>query len=520
MPRRRNAAALALVVMAGCSEGEGALVPGWAEPALAFTVVSALSPDLATAPFGGGNDWRATDMYAPGVALIDLDGDGVLDLVQPRNDRSDPARRPLRTYRGLGGGRFADATTVAWDPASNATAVVAFDYDRDDDLDLFVGVDGGPSVLYRNDGGFRFTDVAAVAGTALPGRRVLAAAAADLDRDGHVDLFVGLWNASALDHGPGTAGGVLLRNRGDGTFEDVTAAAGAGCQGRSVLGLAIADLDGDGDLDVFVANDYFPACLLENRGDGTFVDRAAEAGVLRGAWNGMGVAVGDLDGDGDLDLMVTDDEVADDSRGNAVYMNDGGLRFASRAIDLALDGLAALDYPSWLVCWGVGLVDLDLDGDLDVHVATHGGRSELVWQQQGGRFVAQGDLMAQLGDADARGSAYGDIDGDGDLDIIVGRRGAGLQVLRNDTRAGEFLAVAPRPYAAAPGAQVMVTAGGHAQVAVIQAGSSYQSTSPPVATFGLGATTEAERVEVRFADGARATREHVPAGQVIVLRHP
>jgi hypothetical protein len=507
------------MALAGCvAPPTGDSADAGVAPTMALSDISGESPDLAASPFGGQPGWDHTDKYAPGVALIDLDGDGALDLVQPRNDRADPALRSLRMYRGLGDGRFEDVTPVAWDTARNATVALAFDYDGDGDLDVFIGVDGGPSALYRNDGDWRFTEVAAKAGADAPGARVLTAAAGDIDGDGDLDLYLGTWNADAPGHGDGTADNLLLRNDG-GAFTDVTAAAGVACHGWSTLGLAFADLDGDGDQDLMVANDFFPACLFENRGDGTFDEVAEAAGVSGGAFNGMGVAVGDLDGDLDLDIMVTDDEVADDSRGNAVYLNRGGpgLAFDSAAIELGLDGVQTLGV-DWLVCWGVGLVDLDLDGDLDVHVATHGQRSELVWRNDAGTFTPERALMAALADMDARGTAYGDLDGDGDLDAVVARRGAGLQILRNDTAGGAALTVAPRPLAAAPGALVRVTVAGRTQLGVVQAGSSYLSTSPPSVTFGLGAADRADRVEVVFPDGTVRTAADVPAGRVELAR--
>ncbi len=470
---------------------------------LAFADITGESPDLAAHPYGGAPGWDHADKYAPGLALVDLDGDGALDLVQPRNDRADPTRRSLRLYRGRGDGTFEHAPAqVAWDDAANALAVAALDYDGDGDQDLFVAVDGGPSALYRNDGNWQLVDQAAEAGVALPGVRAFSAAPADYDGDGDVDLYVGAWNASAPDHGDGTSPNALLRNDGDGTFTDVTDAAGVGCHGWATLGAAFADFDGDGDLDLFVANDFFDACLYENLGDGTFADVAASAGVLHGAFNGMGVAVADLDGDDDLDLVVTDDEVLDDSRGNAVYLNrgSGALAFDSAAVDLGLDGLVTLA-ADWLVCWGVGLIDFDLDGDIDVHVATHGERSELVWRQVDGAFAPEHALMRALGDADARGSAYGDIDGDGDVDIAVGRRGEGVQVLRNDAPARPWIAVtAPRG--------TLVRAAG--QLRTVPAGDGYLSSSPARVVIGIGDATTVE-VEARLPDG-RVERATVAAG--------
>lgn len=488
---------------------------------IALVDISDSSPDLALAPYGGAAGWDHADKYAPGVALADLDGDDVLDLVQPRNDRANPALRSLRMYRGLGDGTFQDVTPVAWDETRNATVALAFDYDGDDDLDVFVGVDGGPSVLFRNDGNWGFTEVAEAAGVAAPEARVFAAAAGDIDADGDLDLYLGTWNASAPEHGPGTAPNLLLVNNGDGTFAEQGAQAGVQCEGRSTLGLAVVDLDGDRALDIYVANDYFPACLYRNQGDGTFVDVAEEAGVADGAMTGMGVAVGDLDGDGRLDLLVTDTEIADASRGNALYLNrsSAALAFDSSARALGLDGMETLQ-ADWLVCWGVGLPDLDLDGDLDVHVATHGQRPELLWRNQGGAFEPLYDLIFDLEDVDGRGSAYGDLDRDGDLDIVVARRGAGLQVLRNDTQGGRSITVAVRPRSAAPGARVMVTAGARTQTAVLQAGQSFMSTGPLEQVFGLGCADRADRVEVELATGAVVRLDDVAAGQRLVIRPP
>jgi hypothetical protein len=509
----------ALIAAAACScgapPGAGPDDRGAGEPPLAFTDISAASPALAASPYGGGDSWDHSDKYAPGVALGDIDGDGILDLVQPRNDRDDPSLRGLALFRGLGDGRFEAAPAPSWDPRDLATAVLLFDVDGDRDLDLYVAVDGGPSRLYRNDGEWALTEIGAAAGADLPGVRAFTVAAADFDGDGDSDLYIGAWNASAPDHGPGSADNVLLENRGDGTFRDITAAAGAACDGRSTLGASFADLDVDGDADLYVANDYFEDCLLENRGDGTFVDVAPAAGVAGGALHGMGIASGDLDGDGDIDILVTDDNGADDSFGNPFYDNQGGLRFASRGVELGIDGLAALA-ADWLVCWGAGMIDFDLDGDLDLHVATHGGREELLWQQRGPlEMVSLPAAAAGIPDADARGTAYGDIDGDGDEDIVVARRGAGLQILRNDSSRGNWIRLVPRDPAAAAGATVFVTAGGRRRVAPLVAGDSYMSSRPLEVIIGLGDLEAAERIEVRFPDGEVARYDQVAADAVL-----
>lgn len=518
---RRMVAALCAAVAVACGASAGqpdaSSDAHTVESAFVFVDVSASSPDLGLAPFGGAPGWDHSDKYTPGVALVDLDGDGILDLVQPRNDRVDPSLRPVRMYRGRGDGRFEDATTVVWDDTRNATCVLAFDYDADDDLDVFIGVDRGANVLYRNDGDWQFTDVAASAGVTLAAWRSYAAAAGDVDGDGDLDIYVGTFNADAPNHGPGTAPNRLLVNRGDGTFVDVTDDAGVACEGRSTLGVALADLDADGDLDIYAANDFFADCLYRNDGGGRFVDVAPQAGILDAASRGMGVAVGDLDADGALDIVVTDTENLDDSLGNAVFFNRGDLRFSSLAREVGLDGLVTLG-ADWLVSWGVGLVDLDLDGDVDVHVVTHGERRELMWRNDRNAFTPLYDVINGWDDIDGRGSAYGDIDGDGDLDIVVGRRGAGLQVLRNDTVGGAGIAVDIRPLHLAPGAVVTALVDGRYVATTVFAGQGYMSSSPPMATLGLGAASSVDVIRVRLLDGRVLEYTDIIAGTRLTAR--
>jgi hypothetical protein len=179
---------------------------------------------------------------------------------------------------------------------------------------------------------------------------------------------------------------------------------------------------------------------------------------------------------------------------------------------MGLDGISTLQ-ADWLVSWGVGIEDFDLDGYPDIHMATHGERDEIVLHNQGGTFVPAWSVINGLADSDARGSAYGDIDGDGDLDIVQGRRGAGIQVLRNTAaESSQFLRVEITPPVQAIGATVKVQSAGHSQVHPIQAGSGYMSSGPPSATFGLCGETAASRVEIRFADGTSLVEEDVPAG--------
>jgi hypothetical protein len=464
-----------------CSEG------------LAFTDITSESPELALFPYGGEAGWDHSDKYGPGVGLADLDGDGALDLVLTRSERSQPELRGPVFFAGQGDGRFADGQALLWNSELNATAVVLFDYDSDDDLDIFVGVDGADSVLYRNDGARSFVDVSESVGLKGAATYVFAAAAGDVDGDGDLDLYLGQWRASLPEHGAGLADNVLLLNQA-GVF--APSEQNVACDGRSTLGVALVDLDADADLDLYVANDFFDDCLYENDGAGAFKDVSAAAGIEKDAAHAMGVAVGDIDQDGSLDLLVTDTEQTDPSRGNALYLQDRGpLRFTSAAPAWGLDGVSTLQ-ADWLVSWGVGIEDFDGDGLADVHVATHTEREEIFLHRGPAGFEPNWALINDLGISDSRGSAYGDIDGDGDLDIVVGRRNAPVQILRNDANA-RTLRVEVRPLASAAGAQVELQIGDTSQVRAIQAGSSYLSSSPPVATFGLCDHKRAETLRLR-----------------------
>ena len=506
------ASVAATVGLAACQAPPSDVAPPCARD-LVFTDITSDSPDLAHHPYGGSPPWDHSDKYAPGVALVDLNGNGILDLVQPRNDRHDPSLRPLVIYRGLGDGRFEQAALPPWDRSWNATAVVAFDYDGDGDLDLFVGIDGADGRLFRNEGDFEFTDVTTEAGLSNVATRVHAAAAGDITGNGYPDLYLAQFAAYLPDHGAGQADNILVENLGDGTFGSPRD--DAACDGRSTLGVALVDLDGDGNIDIYVANDFFADCLYENLGGGVLREIGEEAGIRDGAFNGMGVGVGDLNGNGRLDLLITDTQEPDASPGHAVYMQTREpLRFASRAQELGLDGLSVLPPGEhWMVGWGVGIEDFSGDGNTEVHIATHGEREELMFARDGDGFAPVDSAMAVLGSQDARGTAYGDITGDGAADIVIARRGDSLQVIRNDS-GGRYLTVAVEPPHRSLGSVVAAEIDGVRHVRPIQAGSSYMSSSPSTVRFGLCDAEQVDRVEVIAADGGRAIAEAVGPGHL------
>ncbi|MBL4635881.1 MAG: VCBS repeat-containing protein, partial [Kofleriaceae bacterium] len=178
----------------------------WIPPAgcvseLRFSDITTQSPDLADNLYGGQPGWDHVDKYGPGIALGDLDGDGNLDLVQVRSERSQAGLRPPVVYRGLGDGGFEEVAQPAWRSQDNATFALLFDYDGDGDSDLLIGVAGGDVALYRNDGEFRFTLATAAAGLTGVAGFAYAAAAGDVDGDGDLDLYLGQWRADLPEHG-------------------------------------------------------------------------------------------------------------------------------------------------------------------------------------------------------------------------------------------------------------------------------------------------------------------------------
>ncbi len=482
---RATAGVLLAVLSAGGAGTPSAQPPGatnLASPTPAFPPSDARFTDRASEAgiefvhFNGmSGAFDISEIMGAGVALFDYDNDGDLDVyfvqggfLGPEADR--PAGAPTdRLFRndlvvhadGTRTLRFTDATEASGFVARGyGMGVATGDFDNDGWVDLYRTA-LGPNQMFRNNRDGTFTDVTAQTGTGDP-RWSVSASFVDVDRDGWLDLYVGNY----LDHGVGdgircvTRTGErdycgprqykavpdrLYRNRRDGTFVDVTAEAGVARDYGAALGVAAADFDGDGWADIYVANDGEPNLLWINQRDGRFRNTALLAGAalnaLGAAEGSMGVDAGDFDNDGDEDLFMTH-LVAET---NTLYVNDGSARFEDRTARVGL-GIPSLPYTGFGTAW----FDFDNDGWLDLFVANGAvrildalarakdpfplhERNQLFRNLGTGRFedvTARAGAVFELSEV-SRGAAFGDVDNDGDVDVLVTNNNGPARLLIN-----------------------------------------------------------------------------------------
>ena len=489
------------------------------------------------------------EIMCGGAALFDMDGDGDLDayLVQAGSLPGTEDRPGNRLFANRGDGTFDDVTDGSGAQVGGyGMGVAAGDYDDDGLTDLYV-TNVGKNALLHNLGGGRFADVTDRAGVG-DSNWSSSAAFVDYDADGDLDLFVVnyvRWSPAAEHDCDAPRGGadycspksysaptpaVLYRNDGNGRFTDVSEAAGLRTAFGNGLGVVCADFDGDGREDVFVANDGTPNQLWIQRQDGTFEDRALASGCAMDmdgvAKAGMGVEAADVDDDGDFDLLVANLAGETDS----LYRNQRG-QFSDRA---ATAGIAAAT--SQFTRFGIGLVDFDDDGFLDLFVATgrvtrssdpdadpYSEENLLFRGAAGGRLT---EVLPRGGTTrrfvcTSRAAAIGDVDGDGALDVLVVNRDAPAHLLRNVApQRGHWLSLRVQEKSGrdALGAVVTMDAGGRRITRLVHSAFGYCTANDPRVHVGLGGATGVANVVVRWVGGTREAFDVPACDRVVTLK--
>lgn len=525
--------------------------------ALRFTALADSAGIDVEMTSGGMPSREILEVNGGGIALFDYDNDGDLDVFLANGATLDnPEQGPgSRLWANRGDGTFEDATRRAGIELRRwAMGVAVGDVDGDGWDDLYVTC-YGPNVLLRNaagpEGERRFVDISLAAGVADP-RWSTSAAFGDLDLDGDLDLYVvnylefdaakppsregnafkGVW-VMAGPQGLVGQQDALYENLG-GKFRDVTSSSGIAVnKGLDYgLGVRIFDFDGDGKPDIFVGNDSTPDRLFQSRDGLTFEDVAVVAGV---AANGMGttqatmgIGLVDVDGNASPDLFLT--TFSNDT--NTLHLNLGDGYFDDRSAQFGLTAISRR-----YLGWGCGFYDFDLDGDEDLFIANGHVYPEMDDPQVGSSWAQKPLLFERRGRRFApascsqpwceasyhgRATAFGDIDGDRDVDVLMSTLNGSVLVLRNEAAPRHSLVVrleSPQPNRHAFGSRVEIETATGIQRRWITGGGSYQSVDAPHAYFGLGdQTTEIGKVTLRvwWPDGTKSEFEDVPIDRVVV----
>ena len=537
-----------------CAAASLGVIAAADSPAQQFVDVAARAGISFRHTNGASPDKHLVETMGSGGLFFDYDNDGWIDIFLVDGgslaDTSVARRARHRLYRNRGGGTFDDVSERSGiRHREYGMGACAGDYDGDGRTDLYV-TNFGPNALYRNNGDGTFADTTKAARVADP-KWSANCAFADLDRDGDLDLWVTNYVAADRTRSPfcGDARtgvrfychplkydplpNTLYRNDGRGTFTDVTTAAGVGKPLGNGMGVVIADFNEDGWPDVFVANDGMPKFLFRNLAGKRFEEKGLLAGVAVAPDGrpraGMGVASGDYDGDGRSDLVVTNLW----GETHSLFRSMGSGLFAYATVE---SGIGPWTRP--FVGFGTAFVDYDNDTNLDLVIVNgavvddpsrnrtsgHQQRPLLLRNvgsrrfQEVGRLVGSAFAEPRVG----RGLAAGDIDNDGDLDLVVTSNGGRADLLINDggNSAHSLLVrtIGTTGNRNGIGARLVMKIGTRTLVREVQSGSSYLSQNDARAHFGLGAAAKADRLEIRWPGGRVDVLKDVQAGELLTVR--
>ncbi|MBW8041691.1 MAG: CRTAC1 family protein [Planctomycetes bacterium] len=477
------------------------------------------------------------ETISAGLALFDYDQDGDIDIYflngGPLKETKVGVVPKNALYRNDGRWKFTNVTEIAGvGDTGYGIGVAVADYDNDGDQDIYLN-NYGPNVMYRNNGDGTFTDITQKTGLANGNKVGAGACFFDMDADGDLDLYIANYLEFSYDaHVSATTRGIpvyvnprnyppvpddLYRNNGNGTFTNISAAAGVAAHAGWGMGTVCSDYDNDGDTDLFVANDVAENFLFQNDGTGKFEEVGLMAGIafdLYGDSQGsMGVDCGDYDNDGLFDFYLTTYQ----SQLTALYRNLGDGIFEDVKL---INGAAAGTHPQ--VTWGTGFVDFDNDGNRDIFIAcghlmdnaellddtaSYHARNILLMNTGDGKFV---NISDKAGDGmkvklSSRGAGFDDLDNDGDIDVVILNSRREPTILRNDSPSkGHWIQVRLRGTKSnrdGVGARVKVVAGDLTLVDEVHSGRGYQSHYGTRLHFGLGNREKVDRIEVRWIGG-------------------